>query len=300
MAATKRKVKIEKKEFVLDSLDLSVKRKMMMIAGRPASGKSHTVAALCMDGLEKGFKVMVIDRDRGLSEVIEEVCGEVPSNLIYKVVREWVDIEGAMTYAGENLGRDDWLVFEHIGRLWEFAQSEYVKDVYGTTHAQRLRILRKEAEELIAEEEPKTKKEADYIRNRQSGYGGLDGRRDWGSIKASHNGDVMDKWLLDFDVNILSTTGVTKLDAHDENMVKDWYEWKNLGLKPEGEKHNRYRHSTIAYVYKKNGKFYWRTDLGAGEGKDRGRKLVRDIDMTSVGFVRSWMEYHGFWEEDDD
>lgn len=301
MATTKKSTKLERKEFVPDVLDLQVKRKMIMIAGRPSAGKSYSVADLCMLGLEQGFKVMVIDRDRGLAEVIEEVCGGVPDNLVYKVVREWSDLESAMDYASATLGPKDWLVFEHVGRLWDFAQSEYVKDVYGTTHAQRLRMLRSEAEAIIREEDledgsSNDKKEANRIRNKQAGYGGLDGRRDWGTIKASHNGDVMDKWLLDCDFNVLSTTSITKLDTRDENQVKEWEEWRNLGVRPEGEKHNRYRHSTIAFIYKKNGKFFWRTDLGKGEGKDRGKELMRDVDMTGVGFVRSWMEAHGLLE----
>lgn len=298
---TRRKVKMERPTFQPDTLDLTMKRRLMLIAGLPAAGKSFSVAALCNDGLEQGFKVLVVDRDRGLSECIEEVCGGVPENLVYKVIREWDDLTGALHYAHEELDDVDWLVNEHVGRIWDFAQETYVNDVYGTTHAERMKHLRAEAEAIIREQEleqktdAKSKKEAQKIRNKEAGYGGLDGRRDWGTIKAQHNGDVFDKWLLDENYNVLSTTSVTKIGT-DENSLKEWAEWKNLGIRPEGEKHNRYRHATLAYIYKTQGKYFWRTDLGNGEGKDRGKELMRDVDMTDIGFVRSWHEAHGLWK----
>ena len=300
MKVTKSTVKIERPAFNLDTIDLQTKRAMVLMAARPACGKSYSVAALLRDGLERGFKVMVIDRDRGLAEVIEEVCGEIPPNLSYKLVRTWEDLEGAIQYAFDHLEPQDWLVFEHVGRLWDFAQDDYTRRVYGSTQAQRLRHLRAESEDIVRLKELDTakesdRKEADKLRSKGIGYQGLDGRKDWAVIKAGHNNDIFDRVLLDGHFNVLSTTSVAQIDKADENAASLWADWLSLGIRPEGEKHQRYRHSTQVFLYKNKGRFLWRTDFGNGEGKDRGRKLMRDVDMTEVGFVRSWAEAHGVW-----
>lgn len=301
MATTTRKVKIETPKFELDTLDLQIQRSMVLLAAKPAMGKSYSVVKLVLDGKRLGFNVFVIDRDRGLADEIRTQCGgKIPDNLQYKLARKWTDMEGALDYAFETLEPQDWLVFEHVGRLWDFAQEDYTKEVYGKTMAQRLRVLRSEAEELIREgnldlNSKSGKDEAGKIRSRGVGYQGLDGRKDWAVIKSAHNGDIFDRVLLDGHFNVLSTTSVTGIDRNDENSIKLWSEWATLGVRPEGEKHQRYRHSTVAYAYRKGKQFLWRTDLGADEGKDRGRDLVKDVDMTDVGFVRSWAEYHGIW-----
>ncbi|KKL78805.1 hypothetical protein LCGC14_2021200, partial [marine sediment metagenome] len=197
------------------------------------------------------------------------------------------------------LGSNDWLVLEHCGRMWDLTQTDYVKQVFGQTRAERLKVLRTEAETIIRENDLSGKEKNKAQSN--ASFSGLDGRKDWSIVKSDHNDDFMDRFQLEADFNVLMTTSIVSLQMGGDKALKEWEDWKILGVKPEGEKHNRYRASTVAYAYKNGNKEYsWRTDLGLGKGKDRGKELVRDIDMTDIGFVRSYMEHHGEWEADEE
>lgn len=296
-----------KKKLVLDDLDLSVNRKHILLAGSEGSGKSHAVGALVNDAVEQDFKVFCIDRDRGLTAVFNEVVNQDAdwkAHFDYLILREWDDAVLAANHAFETLGPNDWLVIEHCGRMWDLTQTDYTKMVYGETRAERLKILRTEAETIIRENDLTGKDKNKAQAN--ASFSGLDGRKDWSIVKADHNDDFMDRFQLEADFNVLMTTSVTSLQMGGDRALKEWSDWKTLGVKPEGEKHNRYRASTVAYAYKNGvdpntgkGEFSWRTDLGLGKGKDRGKGLVKDIDMTDIGFVRSYMEHHGEWEEEE-
>lgn len=275
-----------------DLLDLSLDREVLLMAGTPSTGKSYSVAMLCVEGLERDFSVVVIDRDRGLAKAVKEVHGKVPENLTYFLGNAWSKYEEGVKYAMDNLGPRDWLVFEMLGGMWDGAQAAFVNRVYKGGLAEHLLLLRSDAEAEVRQA-----KGADANAKRASAmkYGGLQGRTDWTVIKQMHNDEVRDRAVWDGDFNILGTTSVTALQ--EDNDASAWPEFKPLGIKPEGEKNNRHKFDSLVYAYKievKNkAKYLWRTDMGNHQGKDRGgRELVRDVDMTDIGFVTSYYEYH--------
>lgn len=274
----------------MSDLDLLMEeREVIMLAGGQGSGKSYSVAKLVEKGADEGFQVFIIDRDRGLSKVLRGLFGKnMPDNLEYYLIREWDDIYTALNEAHNLLGPGDWLVFEHIGRLWDRAQEAFAEKVYGglTDHLLAARV---DAEATIRTADLKDK-EATRVRAKEMGFQGMEGRYDWPLIKRMHN-TVFDKAVLEGQYNVLSTTSVTPLQDTDVSKGK-WPEFHSVGIRPEGEKHQVYRHETVAISYQRDGRYMWRTDLGKGIGKDRERELVRDIDFTDTGFVQSYGEYH--------
>lgn len=279
----------------MDDLDRMLDREVILLGGSPGSGKSFSVAALVSDGLEQGFKVAVLDRDRGLHKVIRELFGDdKPENLAYFLLDEWAKAEEAANYALENLGPGDWFVFEMIGSIWDFAQTEYSRLVYDEGLTNHIMLLRAEAQEIIRQQgvDPKSK-EARKITGEKIGFSGLDGRQDWSLIKRMHNNELFDKLIIRGDFNILSTTSMT-LISNDEMEKHKYPEFESLGRRPEGEKHQQHRHDTLAVVDKKGGKWLARTDLGAKKGKDRGgRELFKELDITGIGFVAAYKEKFG-------
>lgn len=278
----------------MNSFDLETSREVIMMVGWPATGKSLSIVRLALDNPDK--KVMVIDRDRGVSKAVREVCKKPPTNLIYRLVKTWDDVLGCINESFDILGEGDWLAFDQIGRLWDLAQSEYSRMIYGEELTNHILTLRAEVEKVIRAADLGTKsREATSARARDTGFQGLEGRYDWPLIKRMHNDDVFDRVILDGNFNVLSTNSLSPLT--DDDLKKKRYPmWQNIQARPEGEKHQVYRHDTIAVAYKTDGGYFWRTDLGGGEGKDRGRPLARDVDFTNTGFVRSYLEYHS--EED--
>lgn len=280
-----------------NNLDLALNREVVLLGGDQGTGKSYSIVMLVLDALESGHKVMVVDRDRGVSKALREVWGDgaPPENLDYRLAKSWHVIPQAVSDALNTLGTGDWLCFEHLGRLWDFAQTEYSRHVYGLDVSQHLMALNAEARATMAalgvntRDEDKTKRrEANEILAQKTAFSGLDGRTDWSVIKRMHNDDVIDRAILEGSFNILSTTSMTPI-LKDEVERGAWKMFHGILSRPEGEKHNVFRHDTIAICYKRDGRFLWRTDMGGGAGKDRGRPLFRDIDFTSKGFVSSYL-----------
>ncbi len=288
--------KTNKKETVPnqpDDLSLDLDREVILNAGGPGSGKSYSVAKLIQDGVEQEFNVVVIDRDRGLVKAIKEVSGKIPDNLDYFLGKTWGRIEAGTTHAMKILGPGDWLVFEMIGSMWDFVQTQYAEMVYGDDLAAHILDLRIDAEARVQEAGYDLKgSKAQAERAKSTGYSGLDGRQDWSLIKRMHNANVFDKAILEGDFNILSTTSLKPMDK-DEIEKNKWPMWNGLSKRPEGEKGQVHRHDTIIVTDKKNGEYFWRTDLSGERGKERGlRPLARDVDFTDMGLIASYLEYH--------
>jgi len=289
----------------MSDLDQLMEREVILAFGEPGCGKTLSIVKLVEMGLEYGFNVVAIDRDRGMGKALREVFGKpIPDNFDYFLADEWDKIPKAIDYAFDALSAGDWLAFDMIGRFWDFAQEAYAEKVYGdlTDH---LVLLRAEAAEEIrkANIDPKSK-EARRIIGEKTGYGGFEGRTDWTYIKRMHNRQVFDRAIVDGKFNILSTSAAKDI-AEEESKRNKWELFRNLQKRPEGEKHQMYRHDTIAYLYYRSGAYQWRTDLGGGRGKDRGgRELVKDVEYgepgkakESRGFVYSYLDYHGLLEE---
>ena len=278
-----------------DDLNIALDREVILAAGGPSTGKSHAIVQLAIQGLEEGFNVVVIDRDRGVAKAIKEfiklgIIDSVPDNMDYFIATSWEKVMGAVDHAFANLGTGDWLCYDMIGGLWDLAQDEFTRLVYEETGLSKMMALRQEAEALIRDTGI-AKKDQSSERARAVGFEGLEGRYDWPLIKKMHNADMRDRCILNGDFNILATTAMTPLN--DKADKDKWPMFAGISRRPEGEKNNFHKHDTIVVLEKHDDEWSWRTDLGQGQGKDRGRGLVRGIEYTDRGFVDSYLEYHG-------
>ncbi len=274
-------------------------RESILMLGGPGSGKSDSVVRLALDGIDQGFKVTVIDRDRGLSKAVKDICkGKPPDNLSYFLVKnDWRKLHEAVDWAFDNLKAGDWLVLEMLGNFWDFMQMQYSQEVYGMDVSDHLLTLRKDAQQLMDEagastrsNDGKKKSEANKILGQKMQYSGMEGRTDWAVIKRMHTVPI-ERATLEGDFHILATTSVTKV-SQDEVNNNQWPEFQGIGKRPEGEKHNTHRFDTIVYCERDDDDFVWSTDLRGGRGKDRGRDLYRNVSFRDVGFWASYQEKH--------
>ncbi len=271
-----------------DSLEASLNREVILAVAAPGGGKSYMIAQLAKLGLEMGFNLVVIDRDRGLAKAVKEVCGKIPDNLDYFLANKFAKYSEGIQHAFVNLEADDFLVFDMIGGMWDQAQSEYSRMIYGDDVTAHLLALRAEAEEAL-DSTKRTKADAG-VRQASVQYNGMEGRTDWPLIKRMHNDDLIDDAILNGDFNILSTTSGS---AISEQEAGKWPRWDHIGLRPEGEKHNQHRHDTLMYLSLVRGKYFWQTNLGMGEGKDRGdRMLIGPTECTDEGVLASYYKEH--------
>ena len=278
-----------------DDLNLALDREVILVGGGPSTGKSLSIVRLAQAGLEQEFNVVVIDRDRGVAKAVKELIklGEfdgVPENLDYFIANSWDKVTEGINHAFNNLGPGDWLCFDMIGGLWDLAQDEFTRLVYEETGANKLLALRAEAEELVRSS-GKSGKDATSERARGVGFEGLEGRYDWPLIKKMHNADVRDNAILNGEFNIFATTAMQPLQDGQADKDK-WPMFASLGRRPEGEKNNVHKFDTFLLVKKTDAIYTWSTDLGGGQGKDRGRELVRSVSYTGQGMVGSYMDYH--------
>lgn len=277
-----------------DDLNLALDRDVILVGGGPNTGKSFSIVKLALAGLEQEFNVVVIDRDRGIAKAVKELCGrKIPENMDYFLANSWDKVTAGVKHALENLGPGDWLCFDMIGGLWDLAQDEFTRIVYEESGASKLLALRAEAEEAVRTA-GKQGREATSERAKGVGFEGLEGRYDWPLIKKMHNSDVRDNVILNGEFNVFSTTAMTPLQDGQGDKDK-WPMFAALGRRPEGEKNNVHKHDTFLLATQRDGKYAWSTLLGDGQGKDRGKKLVRGVDYTGQGIIESYLEYH---EED--
>lgn len=281
-----------------DALDLLTTREVILAVGGPNTGKSYSVAKLVQDGQTQGFNVVVIDRDRGLAKAIKEVCGTLPENLEYFLATTWARVDDGVRYAFGTLGPGDWLVFEMLNSLWDFAQTEYSRRVYGSLTEHQM-ALRADAQQLInsqgldlRSDNKGKRQEAQAVVSRKMAYSGMEGRTDWSVIKRMHNDDVIYKAIIEGSFNILSTTSLSSI-SDDEKVDPKWEIFGKSSVRPDGEKSITHRHDTIILLTRraKDGRYFWRTKQVGGAGKDRGgRPLFQDIDHTDVGLVASYLQ----------
>ena len=299
----------EENEQVGDDLDALLGREVILGFGTTNAGKSYSTAKLIEQGVRDGFNVVVIDRDRGLAKAIKEVFkGKKPDNLDYFLADKWAKIQRGIQHAFDVLDYGDWLVFEMVGRFWDFAQTEYSRQVYGEDLTKHILTLRAEAQQILdaaglnlksGSKDERSK--ANKTLSQKLGFSGLDGHNDWSLIKRMHNDEVFDRAVLEGKFNILGTTSVKTPFREDEK--EKWpILFRQFGRMPEGEKHHIHRFDTIAYMEQLLGaggkeRYVWRTDL-RGHHKDRGgRPGWKGIDFTGIGFVESYLNTVQDWED---
>lgn len=297
-----------------DDLNAYLGRECILLGADQGSGKSMSVALLILDGLEQGFNVVVLDRDRGLAKAMKEVFidgriesardrleelgmfGKMPENVDYFLANTWDRIPKVVKHAFATLEAGDWFVAEQVGRLWDLAQTEYSRQVYGEELSEHLLVLRSDAQKIIREmgadlrsNDPAKRKAAQTEVAKAMAYSGMEGRTDWSVIKRMHNDDVRDRLILESDFNVLLTTTMKRLS--DDEVQKGAHPmFHGIMARPEGESHNVAITDTVAVCYKKANSFLWRTDLGNMRGKDRSNPLYKDVDCTDVGFVESYKQ----------
>lgn len=280
-----------------DELDALMDRECILLAGAPGSGKSDTIVRLALDLQDTGNSLVVIDRDRGVAKAVKEICGGAkPENMTYFLAKTWQRVDDGITFAFQNLTVGDWLCFDMLGSFWDFAQNEYARMVYGEELTRHVLLKRADAELEIQQAIASGKTVPDTgpggkaaIRAQAVGYSGLEGRTDWSLIKRMHNDEVVEKAILHGEFNVLATTSLTPID---NDAAHKWPLFKVAQKRPEGEKHNIHRFDTIVFAAREKEGFLWRTDLGGGIGKDRGRQLYRDVPYDDIGFVASYLAQH--------
>ncbi|KKN67764.1 hypothetical protein LCGC14_0457970 [marine sediment metagenome] len=276
-----------------DDFDLFLSREVLLMAGGPNTGKSYSVARLIEDSVAGGYRVDVIDRDRGLGKALKELgLTELPPSVRYTKASTWADVEAGVQQAME-LGAGDWVVLEMMGEFWNLSQTAYSEMVYGEGLTSHILALRAEAEAKVQEASLDSRsKAASSERQRGVGYQGMEGRTDWSLIKRMHNTEVRDRLIENSNANILATTAVVPLD--DERGAAAYPKWKRVGVRPEGEKHNVYKFDTWVYVEFRDGSYVWSTDLGKGEGKDRGgRAFATRVPFDDTGLIMSMNDHFG-------
>ena len=281
----------KKTESLGADFDLFLEREVLLVAGSSNTGKSYSVARLIEDSVEGGYRVDVIDRDRGLGKALKELgMTKLPGGVRYTKATTWADIELGTKQAME-LDAGDWVVLEMMGEFWNLSQTAYSEMVYGEGLTSHILALRAEAEAKVQEAALDSRsKAANAERQRGVGYQGMEGRTDWSLIKRMHNTEVRDRLIETSNANILATTAVVPLD--DERAAAAYPKWKRVGVRPEGEKHNVYKFDTWVYVEYKDGSFVWSTDLGTGEGKDRGgRTLASRVPFDDTGLIMSMNDH---------
>ncbi len=272
-----------------DDLNLALDREVILVGGGPSTGKSASIVRLALTGLEEGFNIVVIDRDRGVSKAVKELCGKkAPDNMDYFVAKTWDKVIEGVDHAFANLGPGDWLCFDMLGALWDLTQDEFTRMVYQEGSTEKILALRMEAEAVVRSHGGK---DANKDRAKGVGFEGLEGRYDWPLIKKMHNGDVRDRCILNGEFNVFSTTTMTPLQDGQADKDK-WPMFAALGRRPEGEKNNVHKHDTFLLAKQTDGNYTWSTDLGGGQGKDRGRELIRGVEYTDMGIIESYLEYH--------
>ena len=270
--------------------DLFLEREVLLQVGGPNSGKSYSVARLIEDSIEGGYRVDVIDRDRGLGKALKELgMTSLPPSVRYTKASTWADVEAGVQQAME-LGPGDWVVLEMMGEFWNLSQTAYSEMVYGEGLTSHILALRAEAEAKVQEAALDSRsKAASAERQRGVGYQGMEGRTDWSLIKRMHNTEVRDRLIETSNANILATTATVPMDERD---AAGYPKWKRIGVRPEGEKHNVYKFDTWVYVEFRDGSYVWSTDLGKGEGKDRGgRPLASRIPFDDTGLIMSMNDH---------
>lgn len=287
---------------LLDKKDIFglMEREIVLLYGKPGSGKSYSVARMLEQLVEQEKRVLILDRGNGLAKAFGEVFGKKKlPDFDYFLVKTWQDLIDGITLAFDTLGSGDWLVFEEASKMWDLAQSEFSRQVYDGSKAMHALTLRAKAEELIAESideddltDDAAKKEMRRIRKREIGFGGFSGENDWGWIKELHNDDVFDAAIVNGQFNVLTTTSAVTMSTFDQDNAR-LADYLYLGVRPGGEKDQAHRHNSTLFLYQDAaGQYAWRTDLGGGAGKDRGYVLVKDQLCPDLGALVGWLDHH--------
>jgi hypothetical protein len=244
-------------------------REKILLAGGANTCKTLSLVNLAV--LYPDKKVVILDPDDGVHKALNEIGCELPNLTVIPVTKDWEELMKNYEMIKAELGEGDWLGFDMLNRLWDLSQQFYSQFVFGMSPIQHLLELRKQAKSI--------------------GFGGFDGLQDWTIIKRLHNEQLIDDAVLSCKFNVMATTSVdTYLPVEKVPTVGTAGIFaKEFGIKVGGEKGNVYRFDTQAYMYPRDGKYYFRLV------RDRGRTVdvKKEFDITGSNFMTKYVEYRG-------
>jgi len=251
---------------VVEEVDFSSIRDRVLIYGEPGVGKTWNVLALLRDHPES--ELWVIDPDAGMKRVIQEFSDDVRKRTHYFLARSWKDVRKIFRHIRKRIKSKDFLLLEHLGQLWDMAQSYYIKQVFTKATGDFYIELRRR-----------------LIQSKKDEQARLDGWKDWSIIKKLHNTDFMDVVTRGINCNIVATSSAGELYEFEKDKdLRNLY--SSVGLKPEGEKHNAYRFDVVLCLGRTGNKFFF-TPV-----KLRGRPLFgrTDIPKGASVFQVLWLK----------
>jgi len=240
--------------------DLGAKFHKILVYGQTGTGKTfgilHIAASL------KNNTLFYLDTDEGTSKDVDEFPDDVKSRLQYYLATSMDEMIADLNDATLKCMPGDWIVVDMAARVWDLAQSEFIRKVFDASEVGRYYLeMRRELER-----HPVITKSGGVDKQPN-----LDGWTDWVPIKKRHNEDFMDVLKMlprKKGVHVLVTTSADQLKTQGKFADKgDTISvFGKVGYKPEGEKHNPHRFDTILFLSKAGGEYYV-TCL-----KNRGRK----------------------------
>jgi len=245
-------------------------REKILVGGTTNVGKTMTIIQLATTFPDR--QVHVFDAEGDVELTLEDMGLELPNLTVKRVMPDWDKLRADYQASKTILTPNDWCCFDMVGVFWDLAQSSFSQMVFGESPSQHIIKLRREAG--------------------KADFGGFDGLTDWTVIKRMHNEDIFDDAVRWSEFNVLATTSLTDFSPK-EKVPKTGVEGlmaTEFGQKLEGEKHNKYRFRTIAILYEKGGRFYFK--IVKLKGAPLAQPLV-EYEFTGRSFFEVYAEFRG-------
>lgn len=251
--------------------------------GGEGTGKSSaylSIARACPDAT-----FHVIDNDNTVVRLLETEFQDVAErgNVIWEPYEayEWAESIAAIRTALAAMGRDDWLVIDTLGKLWDQVQEWFIAQVFQQDIDDYFLKLRMQKEALKSSGGKEKKS-----------LGAFEGWLDWPVINQVYHKNVS-KPLVRCHGHLFIATEAKSLSDEDDKSTRDIY--GSLGRKPEGQKRSGHLMQTVLHFSKKRaGTFHLESVV-----KDRGREnwkgeqftdFATDYLVNTAGWVRARVE----------
>ena len=266
----------------------------ILLAGMAGSGKTYAWLTLARMFPDRRF--YVIDPDDGARRVWFKEFPEV-KNIEYYFTPRWytegstkvpkiitVDkarschtsgIADAWKTISPKLKAGDWLIIEHLGNIWGYAQTGFADEIFAKDIGQYFLEARKE------------------MKSGSKKLDALKGWTDWGVINKLHNEDFIIPVCYENPAHVLLTSSVstTTTDSKEDPDTKDFYGDSKVRI--DGQKGNVYRVQTVllmtADTRMKPAKHFMSTFQ-----KDRGREWIERKQWED--FAIDYLYGVGGWE----
>ena len=246
----------------IDRKNAPVKR---LLYGGASAGKTRSALNFFHQKWIKNnnAKCWYVDTERGLKQTLKEFPDELDKSIECFECDNFKNILGALDLTISNAQKGDVIIVDMLSVLWEWAQSDYTKQVFGDDMSEFYITRRKE---LI---------------DKGGKAGVFDGWKDWVGIKLIHNQDFIDILVRQTGADLICICGAKEVEMNDTDkgkMVKNPTIFTPIGFAPEGEKHNEHRFDSIFYMWAGETCWYMRAPKFRGN-YDKLRKKVK-IDVN--------------------